>query len=675
MKLSASMDSPPIGFPSGSSPEHSTVFDVSSSDIASKLAASTILVGVSVLLGWVIDSEALKTLGMGESAMKANAAFGFVLAGASLWLQVRRSPRPWQLNLALGGSVAVFLLGVATLAQYTFHWNLHIDELLFTDRGLIYLPAPGRPAPASAVAYLLVGGALCMLRSSRDAVRAIAQVLLLAVVLLSVLMLVGYAYGVSSIYNLPSPTSMALPTAAAFAMLSAGALYARRDFEIMAPIRSESPGGTVARTLLPVILLMPLLGWLRMKGEQVGLYESKFGLALSTTFLMAILIGVVWWCARSLNRVDGERQRISRTLRKSEHIHRAIGESIDYGIWLCDATGKNTYASPSFLKLVGLSQQQCAEFGWGSVLHPDDADRTIEAWKQCVVTMDKWDVEHRFRGVDGNWHSVLARGGPVTDEQGQLLCWAGINLDISRLKQVELQLKRAYDDLEVRIQDRTAQLTTVNEMLRQSLQEKEVLLREVHHRVKNNLQVVSSLLHLQSLHTYDQASAEMFQESQHRVRSMALVHERLYRSNDLAQVDFTEYVETLASSLFQSYKIDGSRINLETNVHEVRLAIDTAIPCGLLINELVSNCLKHAFVGRDQGRVRIELMAATKSEVLLSIADDGIGLAPGIAPGNAKTFGMQVIAALVDQLHGELEIRHNGGTEVRILFPELASRN
>jgi PAS domain S-box-containing protein len=359
--------------------------------------------------------------------------------------------------------------------------------------------------------------------------------------------------------------------------------------------------------------------------------------------------------------------------RDTERVYRAIGESIDYGIWLCDANGKNLYVSPSFLKLVGMTQKQCSDEGWGDVLHPDDVDDTLAAWQQCVAVMGKWDIEHRFRGVDGNWHSVLARGVPVTDEQGKLICWAGINLDISRIKQVERQLKRAHDDLEIRIQERTAELTTVNEKLRQSLQEKEVLLREVHHRVKNNLQVVSSLLHLQSLHTRDRASAEMFQESQYRVRSMALVHERLYRSSDLAQVDFTEYIQTLASSMLQSYKIDGGRIGLETNVHAVRLAIDTAVPCGLLINELVSNCLKHAFVGRGHGRVRIELTALTEAEVLLSVADDGIGLPSDIEPGNSKTFGMQVIAALVDQLHGELEVRRHAGTEFRILFPQPTS--
>ena len=127
-----------------------------------------------------------------------------------------------------------------------------------------------------------------------------------------------------------------------------------------------------------------------------------------------------------------ERKRAEEALRESERLYRAIGESIDYGVWVCDPEGRNIYASDSFLKLVGITQQQCSDFGWGDVLHPDDAERTIAAWKECVRTGGTWDIEHRFRGVDGQWHPILARGVPVRNEQGQITCWAGINLDISR---------------------------------------------------------------------------------------------------------------------------------------------------------------------------------------------------------------------------------------------------
>ena len=142
-----------------------------------------------------------------------------------------------------------------------------------------------------------------------------------------------------------------------------------------------------------------------------------------------------------------EQRVIERTeqLRQSELRYLAIGDSIDYGVWVCAPDGRNIYASPSFLKLVGLTQEQCSSFGWGDVLHPDDAARTIAAWKECVRTGGVWDIEHRFRGVDGEYHPVLARGVPIRDEKGEVRCWAGINLDISRLKQAEEALRRSEE--------------------------------------------------------------------------------------------------------------------------------------------------------------------------------------------------------------------------------------
>ena len=157
-----------------------------------------------------------------------------------------------------------------------------------------------------------------------------------------------------------------------------------------------------------------------------------------------------------------ERKRIEEALRQSERRYRAIGESIDYGVWVCAPDGRNTYASDSFLKLVGLTQEQCSNFGWGDVLHPDDAERTIAAWKECSRTGGKWDMEHRFRGVDGQWHAVLARGVPVRDENDQITAWVGINLDISALKRVEEALQKSRDELEERVRERTAELSAIN---------------------------------------------------------------------------------------------------------------------------------------------------------------------------------------------------------------------
>lgn len=142
-----------------------------------------------------------------------------------------------------------------------------------------------------------------------------------------------------------------------------------------------------------------------------------------------------------------ERKRMEAALRDSERLYRAIGESIDYGVWVCAPNGRNLYASESFLRLVGLTQEKCADFGWFAVLHPDDMERTLAAWMECVVTGSTWDIEHRMRGVDGEWHHVLARGVPVRNDKGEITYWAGINLDIDRLKQVEQSLRDSEADL------------------------------------------------------------------------------------------------------------------------------------------------------------------------------------------------------------------------------------
>ena len=219
-----------------------------------------------------------------------------------------------------------------------------------------------------------------------------------------------------------------------------------------------------------------------------------------------------------------------------------------------------------------------------------------------------------------------------------------------------------------------AELTTVNSRLHRSLEEKEVLLREIHHRVKNNLQVISSLLDLQSQHTSDSATVEMFRESQNRVRSMALIHERLYRAQDLSRVNFAEYLEGLTDHLLQSYRVNTDAIRLDLHfAGDVQLAIDTAVPCGLLVNELVSNCLKHAFQGRDSGVIRIELRRLDGARAGIWVSDNGRGLPEGVDPETARTFGLQLVAMLVDQLRGTLTIERSaprpGGTTFAVVFP------
>ncbi|MBI4552731.1 MAG: GAF domain-containing protein [Candidatus Latescibacteria bacterium] len=253
------------------------------------------------------------------------------------------------------------------------------------------------------------------------------------------------------------------------------------------------------------------------------------------------------------------------------------------------------------------------------------------------------------------------------------------------LKRTEEALRNAYDELELRIQERTAELATTNQTLRAeiterkraedrlkaSLREKDLLLQEVHHRVKNNLQVIASLLSLQSASIQDPQTFEMFRDSRDRVKSMALIHEKLYRTQDLAHIDFAEYLHNLATELFQSYRVNPSLIVLNVHADDVSLSLDTAIPCGLIVNELVSNSLKHAFPAGQEGEVRIDLHAHPQHQWALSVRDTGIGFPADLDFRNTTTLGLQLVMTLVEQLEGTIELERNGGTTFTITFTEL----
>ena len=216
----------------------------------------------------------------------------------------------------------------------------------------------------------------------------------------------------------------------------------------------------------------------------------------------------------------------------------------------------------------------------------------------------------------------------------------------------------------------------VEDQIRASLAEKVVLLKEVHHRVKNNLQIISSLLNLQSEYIKDEQSAQMFMESQSRIKSMALIHEKLYESDDLAKIDFAEYIQDLADHLFYIYGNRSRNIKLQVQVEDVSLDIDTAVPCGLIINELVSNSLKYGFpADRNNGdsgesghEVRIEFRLDSNGETVLLVSDNGIGFPEDLDFRNTESLGLQLVNTLAGQLGGDIELSQNDGTAFRITF-------
>jgi PAS domain S-box-containing protein len=218
------------------------------------------------------------------------------------------------------------------------------------------------------------------------------------------------------------------------------------------------------------------------------------------------------------------------------------------------------------------------------------------------------------------------------------------------------------------LRDATEQVAAEEKILG-SLREKEVLLKEIHHRVKNNLQVVASLLGLQSRSAGDDQMRRMLLESQNRVHTMALLHECLYRSHNLSKIDFPDYIRQLVSHLYRSYEIEAGHVRLETKMEQLYLDMDAAVACGLIINELVSNSLKYAFPDGRQGVVRIELTADANQMALLIVADNGASRVSQSDLETAKTLGLRLVRSLTEQLGGTIELRTKDGTEARLRFP------
>lgn len=210
------------------------------------------------------------------------------------------------------------------------------------------------------------------------------------------------------------------------------------------------------------------------------------------------------------------------------------------------------------------------------------------------------------------------------------------------------------------------------EQLQASLREKETLLKEVHHRVKNNLQVISSLLSLQSRQVTDPQSSIMLQESQSRVHSISLVHEKLYQAGDLARIDFGEYLEALALHLMATWRGAAAHISVRVSTAGLQLPVDVAIPCGLIVNELITNALRHAFPEGRAGSVEVLVNREDGGRVLLSVQDDGLGLPDGAELRRSGTLGLELVATLARQIRAELAIVRANGTTVHLRFEVAA---
>lgn len=348
-----------------------------------------------------------------------------------------------------------------------------------------------------------------------------------------------------------------------------------------------------------------------------------------------------------LIRESEERKQAEEKLITSEERLHQLADAIDDMIWLIDLPGKLTlYVSPACEKIFGFARQNFEDdpWFWMERIYPADRERVEAALEKHIRERALFNEEYRIIHADGSMKWLLTRAFPLLDEHGGITRVAGNTKDISTRKHAE-------------------------DLVQASLHEKEMLLKEIHHRVKNNLQVISSLLNLASKNISDPGAVQVFKDSQNRVHSMALIHEKLYRSQNLALIDYKEYIHNLASYLFRAYQKEGHAVALKLEVEKINLDIDTAIPCGLILNELVSNALKYAFQSGAPGEVCVRFSRANPQEYCLEVADSGPGLPDSLAAMSSGSLGLMLVQSLVEQVDGRITLENEPGAHFSIYIP------
>jgi len=319
----------------------------------------------------------------------------------------------------------------------------------------------------------------------------------------------------------------------------------------------------------------------------------------------------------------------------------------EHGFWDWNLDTDNVYFSPRYYTMLGYEPGELPMniTTWVELMHPDDRERVIPKVKKWVENAQPYEIEFRLKTKNKEWNWISGRGKSFEkDAKDRPHRAVGVHVDITKHKLAE-------------------------EKIEKSLKEKIVLLQEIHHRVKNNLQIIASLLNLQSSRIKNKEALEIFQATRKRVFSMALVHERLYQSEDFARIDFRKYIEEMTVHLLSFHRDKMEKVRFEKDIKKIIIDISKAVPLGLILNELITNALKHAFPKDREGKIKIKFNKKG-SRYNLTISDNGRGFPQDLNFRKAESMGLTLITSLVNQIDGEIKLDRRIGTSFKINFSD-----
>lgn len=615
-----------------------------------------VALGAVVLFGWATDTDALLRVHPSFHAMNANSAVLFVLLGIGLSTLQRGDRVGLRRALALG----IVAVATATAVEYVSGADLGIDEILFDDSD-IGAVAPGRMSPAATLNFMLLGVALFYWKSDAESPRFARFAVVLAL-LVAFVALTGYVFGAVSLYSVVPFSSTALHSVFGFIAACTAFFTADPGRGFASIAAAETPAGILVRRLLPALVLGPIvLGWLRLVGEQHGLHDDKFGMAILTVGDVVLLSTMLFLVAARLHGSD-------EALRANEERFRMMVDAIrDYAIFMLDVDGRVANWNAGAERLLEFEPAEVIGRRH-SMFHVPLEGRETDASNELEIASREGRFEDegfRVRRDGGRFFASVVIT-PIRASDGALMGFAMVIADLTERKRAESEHQELVEQRKTT--ELLGELRAKQASLSDSLKEREVLLQEVHHRVKNNLQVISSLVNMQRRQLHDDAARDALAECKARVEAIALIHEELYQTKNFASVRLAQYVNRLAHNVFQTAGVSSPGLTLEVALDEVALPVGRAIPCGLVLNELITNALKHAFPERKHGVVKVELRK-TGDEVVLSVADDGVGVPEAFDPGTSASLGMQLVGMLSKQLGGRFDIVRGQGTLLRLTFP------
>ncbi|MCH8257544.1 MAG: PAS domain S-box protein [Proteobacteria bacterium] len=388
-------------------------------------------------------------------------------------------------------------------------------------------------------------------------------------------------------------------------------------------------------------------------------------------YILAFALGLY-----QLLQANTRRQQREAEKKYSERLQLYI-ESLEEAtdcVLIADNRGRLLYANNAIRPILGQTPAEAVGKPLVSVLFENKEDAAVAL--AALEEQGRYHGEVTYQTDAGESMTTEVTIAAVRELSEQGSAYVSISRDITERKTIEAELENHRRNLEHLVGERTSALEkeivehkAAEDDLANSLEEKELLLKEVHHRVKNNMQVISSLLNIQAETAGNEALSDLLGASQQRIKSMSLIHENLYQSDNFQEIDFEDYIKTLANSLCRFYSVPGVDILLDVNVDNVYLDLETAVPCGLIINELISNSLKHAFKDRQgSGTISIDFRTVGCSNVL-DIRDDGKGLPEDFRLEDSSSMGMEIVSILTQQLDGKIQIIGTQGAAFKISFP------